>query len=121
MIVAVNSTYSSIYVIWDPPTPPHGILLYYRVTYHPVDQYEEVVEVETDGSITYINITGLFAWTTYVYRVAGFTVDLGEFVEGSIRTQETGKSCSNHLCSFLVCLLKDHCHYSSKFLISTVG
>ena len=91
VIVTETSTASSIYVMWDPPTMPHGIIRYYQVTYHPVDQREKIVEVMTAVSPAYINITGLLAWTTYVYTVAAFNIVLGESVESLIRTQETSR------------------------------
>ena len=67
---------------------PNGRIRHYQVNYYRINGSSNATVVETAGNVTHINITGLRPWTDYLYRVAAFTVELGEYMEGSIRTQQ---------------------------------
>ena len=77
-----------MYIEWEPPAVPNGRIRYYRVEYHFANDPSNITMIETASPVTHINITGLRPWTYYIYRVAGFTTELGEYIEGSIETQQ---------------------------------
>ena len=84
--ITVNS--NAVQVSWSPPDMLNGVIRYYTVIYG-IDGSSETEELST----TYITalVTNLNPFTTYVFYVVAYTVDLSNHSEGdTAMTDEAG-------------------------------
>lgn len=95
MLTLMNVTKTSVYLTWEAPSSPNGIIRYYQIEYYASNTRlnNNIYAVGTKS--LFFNITGLLPWTDYSVKIAAFTVVLGEYTNvETIRTLESGKYIS---------------------------
>ena len=81
---------TSVDVTWNPPSMPNGIITHYEVNY--TRNGAALQMVNTSGSATMIQLSGLEKFANYTITVRGFTVAMGEASDPvSVRTNEDSK------------------------------
>lgn len=113
-ISARNQSSTSLHVEWKEVHEDfkNGIILGYNITYTEYPNGLNQSKVIESGTTFQTVISGLLVWTEYRVSVAAYTkVGLGpaKQLNGTVRTEEGGKSIVNNLGMDLLC---------SKFLIS---
>ena len=85
----VTITAFTISLQWDEPQPANGIITSYIVRYYRVSNPDDITLFSVTIEGTMAEVTGLRAFTDYVFRVSAETVEEGGFSEITQRTDES--------------------------------
>ena len=90
-ITRVNSSSSSIYISWKPPSTSNGVLISYTVTYTRLDT-NVILDLTTLPDVTSVDLTMLLAFVIYRITVrAATSVGSGPDSEPlTVRTEQGG-------------------------------
>ena len=110
-IVSVTS-YSAL-AVWDPPASPNGLILGYTIIVLDTSDNEFLT---VDTTATEANVTGLYPFTTYVFRVracnsAGCVTSADVFETTDEACKPAMVSCSAH--THMYCMHYMLCVYST--------
>ena len=87
-VFGVNST--SLYVTWEVPELPRGVIEFYQVEYSSI--CSATTRMNTTANSTHTYLSGLSPFTEYTVHVRAFTVEFGNFsVERRRMTSEAGE------------------------------
>ena len=81
-MIAENTGSTSIFVGWEPPLTPRGIIIYYTLSYYTTIEGDDSTERSAETVLTSgtdVEVTGLMKYTQYsVYVEASTVAGVGE-------------------------------------------